>query len=258
MALATAKLRSGSRYRNAVAELKGRGKVQDCWSCGKELYADATRGDPNMITLGHYTALEELIATGDTEAAYDPRNYGPQCPKCNYGDGARRSNRNQAIRRNLTKTGDDPSRAVILLCGPSGAGKTTLAKQSGLTVYDRDDPHWTGEKHFIAALTRIGQDPTARVVVIRAAATSHSRRNWATLTRATATYLVVESQAECARRITSRRRADVKGTLASLPKWFGTFDNDDNVPQFRTWAHVDIPPAPTQPAKAGEYRNPDI
>lgn len=258
MALATAKLRSGSRYRNCVRELKGRGPVQDCWSCGRKLYADAKQGDAAMITLGHYTALEDLIATGNEDDAYDPRNYGPQCPRCNYGDGARRSNRNQAIRRNLAKTGDDPSRVVILLCGPSGAGKTTIAKQSGLVVYDRDDPHWTGENHFVTALARIGHDPTARAVVIRAAASSKSRANWALLTRATATYLVVESQAECARRITSRRRADVKGTLASLPKWFGTFDNDDNAPQFRAWGHVDIPPAPTQPAKSGEYRNPDI
>jgi len=70
----------------AIAALKARGEVQQCWRCGKPLYADAPRGHPNAITLGHYVALED---GGDL---YDPGNHGPECVKCNMGDGARRTN----------------------------------------------------------------------------------------------------------------------------------------------------------------------
>ena len=77
----------------ALAALKERGDVQNCWSCGKELWAEAPKAHPRSITLGHYTALED---GGDL---LDPNNHGPQCMKCNYGDGARRSNNNQARRK---------------------------------------------------------------------------------------------------------------------------------------------------------------
>lgn len=77
---------------NAIAELKARGEIQYCWSCGKQLHADAPRNHPMHITLGHYIALE------DGGALWDPDNYGPQCGPCNYGDGARRTNRKRAHR----------------------------------------------------------------------------------------------------------------------------------------------------------------
>jgi hypothetical protein len=71
----------------AVQNLKSRGDIQQCWSCGKTLYAAAPKGHPNSITLGHYVALQD---GGDL---LDPNNHGPQCMACNYGDGARRTNR---------------------------------------------------------------------------------------------------------------------------------------------------------------------
>lgn len=82
--------RSGRKYMQAIAALKARGAEQNCWRCGKPLYADAPKGHPNSITLGHYTALED---GGDL---LDPNNHGPECPKCNYGDGARRTNRKRS------------------------------------------------------------------------------------------------------------------------------------------------------------------
>jgi hypothetical protein len=80
----------------AIAALKARGEVQACWRCGKHLYAEAPKGHPNSITLGHYTALE------DGGHPLDPNNHGPECMKCNYGDGARRTNRKRAGKTNGT------------------------------------------------------------------------------------------------------------------------------------------------------------
>jgi len=76
----------GKAYAEAVAALKARAPIQYCWSCGKELRASAKRGDPQLITLGHYVAVE------DGGSLLDPTNHGPQCAPCNYGDGARRTN----------------------------------------------------------------------------------------------------------------------------------------------------------------------
>jgi hypothetical protein len=96
-------IRGGKRYMAAIAALKGRGQIQECWRCGKTLYADVPKNHPNSITLGHYTALED---GGDL---LDPHNHGPECMHCNYSDGARRSNRNQRARKlGITST---PSRS---------------------------------------------------------------------------------------------------------------------------------------------------
>ena len=86
--------RSGRKYMQAIRDLKARGAEQNCWRCGKLLYADAPKGHPNSITLGHLTALE------DGGALLDPGNIQPECMKCNYGDGARRTNRKRAGKTN--------------------------------------------------------------------------------------------------------------------------------------------------------------
>src|SRR4051812_40125700 len=88
--------RGGRANMRAIAELKSRGPIQNCWSCGRTLYADAPKGDPDAITLGHYIALE------DDGPLWDPDNYGPQCGHCNYSDGARRTNRNKARKKHAT------------------------------------------------------------------------------------------------------------------------------------------------------------
>lgn len=70
----------------ALKALKARGEEQPCWRCGKPLYADAPRNHPNSITLGHLVALE------DGGSLLDPNNHAAECMRCNYGDGARRTN----------------------------------------------------------------------------------------------------------------------------------------------------------------------
>jgi hypothetical protein len=88
-------VRSGRPYMRALANLKARGEEQQCWSCGKTLYASLPKGHSRSITLGHYVAYED---GGDL---LDPANHGPQCMTCNYRDGQARATRNRARRRHL-------------------------------------------------------------------------------------------------------------------------------------------------------------
>jgi predicted kinase len=98
-------------------------------------------------------------------------------------------------------------RTVILLCGPPGAGKTTLARNSGLTVYDMDDPEWNGsEAAFRVAITDIGYDDEAQAVVIRAGATQAARTATAALIAATEIKVIDTPLDECIRRIRQRAR----------------------------------------------------
>lgn len=75
------------RHARALVEVRSRGEVQPCWSCGKELRASARKPDPLAITVGHYVEVD----LGLTDP-FDPANYGPQCASCNYAGGARRTN----------------------------------------------------------------------------------------------------------------------------------------------------------------------
>jgi 5-methylcytosine-specific restriction endonuclease McrA len=149
-------------------------------------------------------------------------------------------------------------RLVVLLCGPAGAGKTTAARHSGLTVYDRDDPQWTGERHFLAALRRLGRTPTARAVVIRAGASSSARAKAAALVQATHVYLLTAPPDELGRRIAHRGRADAQQGLASIRTWHAQHDQDDGVRAFPGWDALGpgtTPPPQRAPSSASSrYR----
>lgn len=124
-------------------------------------------------------------------------------------------------------------REVILLCGPPGAGKTTaareLAAQYDLIVYDRDDPKWISERHFVASLREVGKDPEARAVVIRSCPASITRRAVRALVGATATYLVMEAPETLRQRIVERGRGNVSHQLAGVRTWLDKFDHQDAV-----------------------------
>lgn len=120
---------------------------------------------------------------------------------------------------------------MILVCGPPGAGKTTraraLAAAQGLTVYDRDDARWTGEREFRAALDALRHDPVARVVVIRACATRSAWQKVAAQVGATGTELVMPTAAVCRDRIAHDTRVYVGHTwggrasrLSGVTTWF--------------------------------------
>lgn len=83
----------------ALAALKARGAVQQCWrqkhpECPRVLYADAPKGHPQSITLGHVIPYSEA-----PDLFWEPSNHEPECMKCNYSDGAAITNRKRRARR---------------------------------------------------------------------------------------------------------------------------------------------------------------
>lgn len=132
----------------------------------------------------------------------------------------------------------DSRRLVVLLCGPAGAGKTTTARQSGLEVFDRDDPEWLSERQFTLRLAELASDSRARAVVIRSGATPSARARAARLTGATHTFVLTAPVDELERRIRARGRDDKVATLRSVRSWFVNFDRSDGVADFPGWGSV--------------------
>lgn len=129
-------------------------------------------------------------------------------------------------------------RMVVILCGPPGAGKTTIANANtlGLEVYDTDDPRWRSEQDFTKAIARLRTNPSARAVVIRSAPTSTARTRWRTLVGATHCHIIATEQQECAARIRSRARRDrVPNELVALRKWWTRHERIDHVRDWPGW-----------------------
>lgn len=123
------------------------------------------------------------------------------------------------------------SRLVVVLFGPSGAGKTTVARSLPLQVFDRDDPQWfgRGEKVFRDAIRRLAFDPDANAVVIRAGATSSARGRAISDVGATHAFLIMPDKARCHYQAGHRRRRDVRTSHASIESWYTNFDHSDGV-----------------------------
>lgn len=133
------------------------------------------------------------------------------------------------------------TRLVVVLCGPPGAGKTTAARQSGLTVFDRDDPQWASEQHFTTTIARLADDPHARAVVIRSGATSAARARTRSLVNATHVLVMLADRQELVNRIKQRGRDDRVQTIAGVKTWLNRFDRNDGVPSFDGWSRIEEP-----------------
>ena len=130
------------------------------------------------------------------------------------------------------------SRQVILLCGPPGAGKTTLAHTYGepFNVYDLDDPQWhNNERIFKVALANLGRSATAHAVVIRSGATRHARAEAARLVRATDIRIVDTPQDECVRRVRARARPrpPMHQQVAAVSDWWNNYEPPPVCPSVR-------------------------
>lgn len=136
-------------------------------------------------------------------------------------------------------------RVVVLLCGPPGAGKTTLAHQSGLAVYDRDD--YPSERAFHDAVAALRTAAAARAVVIRCAATSSARRKTAGLVGATHMYLLTAPMPVLQQRVRGRGRRDLAGTIRGIRRWHERHDRTDAIADFPGWPTVFATPGRTPP-----------
>lgn len=130
---------------------------------------------------------------------------------------------------NRTKS-DKVTRRVALICGAPGAGKTTLARSLGLTVYDVDDPQWMGsESLFGSALTLVAQDDSAQAAVIRSAATLSAREKAAAACGATEVRVLETDLDTCIARITERGRTNqpLKAQIAAAQDWWRKYEPGD-------------------------------
>jgi hypothetical protein len=101
-----------------------------------------------------------------------------------------------------------------------------LAAEQGLAVFDLDDPKWGGsQKNFNAALRRIGPDPEARAVVIRAGATLSARQKAATTVQATKVEVLAVDAETCRKRIVERKRQapSIRTQIAAVASWWRSY-----------------------------------
>ncbi|MCR1785315.1 HNH endonuclease [Nocardioides carbamazepini] len=122
-------------------------------------------------------------------------------------------------------------RKVMLVVGPPGAGKTTLAHTiadaEGLEVYDLDDEQWAGsDALFRAALVQLREQPKARAVVIRTGATLRARQGAATACGATELVVVDTALDECIRRIKQRGRTTppIRIQINGARQWWAKYE----------------------------------
>ena len=176
-------------------------------------------GHPGSDAVDHVHPLSRG-GSDDDPANLRPAHHDIPCPTC-----GRKCNRLKG-----DKLMPAIDRRVVLVCGPPGAGKTTLAHTLGLRVYDLDDPEWQGsDALFRAALVQLREDPKARAVVIRTGATLSARSKAVATCGATEVVVLETSFNECMRRIKDRGRTDppISYQISGARQWWESYEPGD-------------------------------